>query len=87
MCTYTIFWTCRRENNKQYRVSVELADSAKVVDAIKAIVTELNKAMLQQDSNYILSSDPAAYELYKAKKNGEPKDDYPGMIFFSKIVC
>jgi len=79
MCTYTVFWTCRRENNKKYRVSIELADSAKVLDAVKEIIIQLNRAMTQADSNYCLASDPSAYEVYKAKKNGEPKEDYPAL--------
>ena len=78
MIKYTIFWTSKAESDKIYQLIVELPHLETVLEGIRDIIPYFNEQLVQNGSNRALSLDPNLFELYKAKKSGRPKIDYPG---------
>ena len=82
MIKYSANWVNKKEDDKLYTVPVELPHYETVGEAINDVLPLLNKSLLDANSPYIISEDPSQYDLYKAKKNGHPKLDYPGNSLF-----
>jgi len=79
MCKYTIFWTNKKENNKLYKIIIELPHIESVIEGIRDVIPYFNQRLAEEGSQFILSNDPNLYEFRKAKKSGLPKEDYPGI--------
>jgi len=87
---YTVSWVNKAENNKVYQIIIELSYLELVIEAIRDIIPYFNEKLAQENSPYILSTNPNLFDLYKAKKTGFPKLDYPGRniiktLFIKKI--
>jgi len=78
MTKYSAYWISKGEGDKVYSVIVELPHLETVLEAIRDVLPYLNQQLAENNSPYILSEDPTVYDLYKAKKTGHPKLDYPG---------
>jgi len=78
MTKYSAFWVSKKEDNKVYSVAIELPILENVLEAIRDVLPYFNEKLTEENSPYILSEDPTHFDLYKAKKNGHPKLDYPG---------
>ncbi len=78
MVKYTFFWVSTKENDKVYQIVIELPHLVSVIEAIRDIIPYFNQRLAEDGSQYSLSNDPNLYDLYKAKKTGFAKLDYPG---------
>lgn len=65
-----------------YSVLVELQHQCIVKEAIQQVLPYFNQE-LDKKTKYKLAQDPNLYELYLAKRSGQPKTDYPGIFNFS----
>lgn len=74
---YNIYWTNKHEGDLMYQVLIEFPGFTKVADALKPILREINKKLIEQMKNFSLKDIPDMYRLYSAKKTGKPKLDYP----------
>jgi hypothetical protein len=77
---YTINWVNAREGEKLYQVVVELPILETVLETIRDSIPYMNAKLAEEGSQQVLNSDPSLFELYKSKKTGYPKLDYPGRI-------
>jgi len=78
MAKYSAYWVSRKEDDKVYSVIIELPQLENVLEAIRDVLPFLNERLTAENSPFVLSEDPTHFDLYKAKKNGHPKLDYPG---------
>lgn len=78
MAKYTLNWINRRENDRLIQFTIELPYLLTVIEAIRDVVPLINQKLEEEQSNYRLQEDPKFFELYKSKKTGHPKTDYPG---------
>lgn len=76
---YTFYWNSVKENDKLYSVIIELPHFENVLEAIRDVIPYFNQKLAEDGSSLILNVDPQLYDLYKAKKNGQAKTDYPAL--------
>eukprot|EP01016_Furgasonia_blochmanni_P036676 TRINITY_DN4213_c0_g1_i8.p1 TRINITY_DN4213_c0_g1~~TRINITY_DN4213_c0_g1_i8.p1 ORF type:complete len:323 (-),score=17.63 TRINITY_DN4213_c0_g1_i8:63-1031(-) len=74
---FTIFWINKQESNKLYDLVIELPFNCNVKTCINQAVNYLNEKMNKENSPYRLKNEASMYGLHYAKKNGQPKSDYP----------
>jgi len=79
MTKYSAYWVSKGEGEKVYSVLVELPHLETVIEAIRDVLPYLNQSLAEENSPFILSEDPTHFDLYKAKKTGHPKLDYPAL--------
>jgi hypothetical protein len=77
---YTLNWINKRENDKLIQFNIELPYLVTVNEAIKDIIPLINLKLTEENSNWRLTDDVRLYELYKSKKTGHAKTDYPGTL-------
>jgi len=77
MVRYTIHWVNEKEGGKVYQIHIELPHPRIVIDAIQDLIPYLNEKLAHDNSKYQLSTDPNQFELYKAKRTGHAKVDFP----------
>ncbi len=85
MVKYTFNWVSQKENQKLFTHHIELPTLETVFEAIRDILPFFNQKLSEEGSAYILVQDPNLFELYKSKRNGHAKTDYPGKNNFKKI--
>jgi hypothetical protein len=78
MVKYTFFWVSSKENDKVYQIVIELPHLVTVFEAVREVIPYFNQRLAEDGSQYTLSGDANLYDLYKAKKSGHAKMDYPG---------
>lgn len=78
MAKYSAYWANKKEDDKVYSVVLELPHLETVQEAIRDILPLLNQRLEAENSPFSLVEDPALFNLYKAKKTGHPKLDFPG---------
>eukprot|EP01016_Furgasonia_blochmanni_P014087 TRINITY_DN1728_c0_g1_i7.p1 TRINITY_DN1728_c0_g1~~TRINITY_DN1728_c0_g1_i7.p1 ORF type:complete len:306 (+),score=56.14 TRINITY_DN1728_c0_g1_i7:219-1136(+) len=82
---YRVFWVnCK--DNKIVDVLIELPAFCTVLDCIKEVIPYLNEQLRTQGCRFQLDQNPHRYEMYYAKKNGQPKTDYPP-LFEEQVLC
>ena len=86
MIQYTVFWSNKRENNKVYKKTVEIPFHATVKEGITDIIFALNQLLAEEQSRFTLSADDSIYDLYKAKKSGIRRTDYPGSCLLYDLI-
>jgi len=79
MVRYTVHWVNEKEGGKVYHIIIELPHPRIVIDAIKDLIPYINEKLAQDNSKVQLSTDPNQFELYKAKRTGYAKVDYPAL--------
>lgn len=79
--SYIIFWQdlCQ-ERNKGLLLELKIDANPNTIvrDFLGHIITKINKRLTESRSRYMLSNNKDLFGLMIAKKNGEPKTDYPG---------
>lgn len=78
MIKYSFFWVSNKENEKVYNVNIEFPHLETVLEAIRDIIPYFNQKLAEENAPYTLSLDASLYDLYKSKKSGHAKTDYPG---------
>jgi hypothetical protein len=78
MAKYTLNCINKRENDKLIQFNIELPYLVTVIEAIKDVIPLINQKLTDEKSNWRLTEDARYFELYKSKKTGHPKTDYPG---------
>lgn len=81
MVKYTVYWI-NRLDEKVYQLLIEWPHVEIVIEAIRDVIPYINQRLAEDNSPYMLNSDPNLYEFFKAKKSGKPKLDYPGTDLF-----
>lgn len=79
MKTFSVFWKDYSDDKGvliEYKV--ETNPSSIVDDFLLLILCKLNAKLKESRSHYLLSNNKELFSLMIAKKNGEPKTDYPG---------
>lgn len=71
-CAETIF-----DEEASFSILIDLPEICTVQDCIMMALKELNKVLQIKQVSYSLEENPQLYELFIAKKNGKPKEDYP----------
>jgi hypothetical protein len=69
----------QNEGEKVYQVLIELPHLITVLEAIRDVIPYFNERLAADASTYTLSTDASLYDLYKAKKTGHAKTDYPAL--------
>lgn len=72
------YWTAKKENDKVYQIVVELPKFCTVQEALKKVLKYMNEEI--KASGVQLATELSYYSLHYAKKNGQPKSDYPGNV-------
>jgi len=78
MVKYTVYWV-NKQDDKAIQLLIEWPHVEIVIEAIRDVIPYINQRLAEENSPYILNSDPNMYEFFKAKKSGKPKLDYPGL--------
>lgn len=79
MIKYSFFWVSSKENEKIYNVNIEFPHLETVLEAIRDIIPYFNQKLAEEGAQYTLSLDANLYDLYKSKKTGHAKTDYPAL--------
>jgi len=66
-----------QENDMIHEIKLELPNQCTVEDCIIHSIKYLNHQFKTLDSPYQLKEQACHYEIFHAKKNGRPKEDYP----------
>jgi len=66
-----------------YSILLELPEICTIEDCILMTLKEINKKLNLKEKGYTLTEKPKLYELFIAKKNGKPKEDYPCTYFLN----
>ena len=82
---YNFYWFNKQENDKQYSILIELPLQCTVKEAMQRVIPYFNMN-LEKKTHFRLATDPKAFDLYSAKKNGQPKTDYPGNDSHTLVV-
>lgn len=77
MTKFKISWINFQEFDTIYSVNLDLSNQATVEDCIIQTIKNLNDQFKTKNSSFSLNENPKLYNIYYAKKNGFPKDDYP----------
>lgn len=80
MVKYTFYWISEKENDKVYQIVIELPHLVSVLEAIRDVIPYFNQRLAEEGSQLVLANDPNLFDLYKAKKSGHAKTDYPGNL-------
>ena len=76
-----MFWrdfSNNEETTGLLEIKIEMNPFTIVEDFLINIITKINKRLTETRSIYLLSNNKDSFSLMIAKKNGEPKTDYPG---------
>ena len=65
-----------------YSILLDLPEICTVEDCLMMALKEINRKLNLKEKRYTLTEKPKLYELFIAKKNGKPKEDYPCTYFF-----
>lgn len=74
---YCISWINTLENDRVYDIKLELPNQCTVEDCIIQALKYLNHQFKLLNSPQQFKEKACFYEIYHAKKNGHPKEDYP----------
>ena len=83
---YTVFWqdfSQERNNGSFLELKIDANPATVVEDFLANIINRINKRLTESRSSYMLSNNKDLFGLMIAKKNGEPKTDYPGFFYYS----
>jgi len=72
------FWNNSKDNVK-FDTIIELPQSSTVGLAIKEVIPIFNSIFVNQKCSFSLAEDTNSYELFVAKKNGQPNPDFPAL--------
>ena len=67
--------------NKTYEIKLELSQNSTVQNCITQSITFFNEQFKALKLNLKLKYDATMFNLFCASKEGNPKEDYPGLFF------
>lgn len=78
---FSVFWKdCDDEQGSRIEFKINVNPLTIVGDFMKIILNKVNNKLTESRSRYLLSNNKELFSLMIAKKNGEPKSDYPGFF-------
>lgn len=72
-------------SNELSEIRIQANPFTIVDDFLAHIISKINRKLKENRANYLLSNNRDLFSLMIAKKNGEPKTDYPGTKFRGKL--